>query len=78
MEKISHEDHDDTAWVCLCGNTPDSDGFATCNANGDEVEPTIGSGWDDLYVCNRCGRIVDQKDLSVVGRKRAQDADTGR
>ena len=75
MEKITYEGDDDTAWLCLCGNTPDSDGFATCNANGVEIEPTTGSGWDDLYVCNRCGRIVDQENLAVVGRKRTRGAD---
>ncbi|HEY0105105.1 MAG TPA: hypothetical protein VGB91_03405, partial [Rhizomicrobium sp.] len=60
---------DETAWVCLCGNTPDGDGFAACNADGLEIEPAVRSGWDGLYVCNRCGRIVDQKDLSVVAQK---------
>lgn len=78
MEHISHEDDDDTAWVCLCGNTPDSDGFATCNADGNEIEPTVGGGWTSLYVCNRCGRIVDQENLAVVGRKRMSDADASR
>ncbi|MEI9990137.1 MAG: hypothetical protein WDM86_08870 [Rhizomicrobium sp.] len=78
MEKITHEDEDEGAWVCICFNTPHTDGFATCNADGEEMEPDIGSDWNDLYVCNRCGRIIDQKDLSVVGHKRAQDADAGR
>lgn len=69
IEKISHEDHDETAWVCLCGNTPHTDGFATCNAKGEEMEPSAGSDWADLYVCNRCGRIINQTSLMVVGRK---------
>jgi hypothetical protein len=68
-EKISHEDHDVDAWVCLCGNTPPSDGFATCNEEGEDMEPTLGGGWTSLFVCNRCGRIVDQRTLSVVGRR---------
>jgi hypothetical protein len=78
MEKISHEDDDVTAWICLCGNTSSSDGFATCNAEGDEIEPTNESEWSDLYVCNDCGRIIDQKNLVVVGRKRMHDADAQR
>jgi hypothetical protein len=68
-EQISHEDDDVDAWVCLCGNTPPSDGFATCNADGDEIEPTLGGEWTSLYVCNRCDRIIDQDTLMVVGRK---------
>jgi len=80
MEIISHEDHDETAWVCLCGNTPHMDGFATCNEKGEEIEPVIGGGWTSLYVCNRCGRIIDQDNLQVVGRKPelgAQSAPSG-
>lgn len=69
LEQISHEDDDVDAWVCLCGNTPPSDGFTTCNADGDEIEPTVESGWTSLLVCNRCGRIIDQDTLMIVGRK---------
>ena len=72
MEKITHEEQDKTAWVCLCGNTPDSEGFAACNAKGTEIEPIRASGWDKLYVCNRCGRVIDQNDLTVVGQKHAR------
>lgn len=78
MEKISREDQDEDAWVCICGNNPDSDGFYPCNANGEEMEPDIGSDWDGLYVCSRCGRIIDEKDLSVVGHRKKQDADASR
>ena len=75
LEQISHEDNDVDAWVCLCGNTPPSDGFITCDADGNEVEPTINSGWTSLLVCNRCARIIDQNDLTVVGRRREDDAE---
>lgn len=71
IEQISHEDDDEDAWVCLCGNMPPTDGFATCNDHGDEIEPDIGSDWNDLYVCNRCGRIINSTNLMVVGRKTA-------
>ena len=46
------------AWVCICGNTPDSDGFFPCDAKGNEVEPV--EGWKELYVCANCGRIIHQ------------------
>lgn len=57
------------AWVCLCGNTPDSDGFFTCDENGAEVEPTEVEWKTGWYVCICCGRIIDPKTLKVVGRK---------
>ena len=33
---------------------------------GNEVEPV--AGWDNLYVCARCGRIINQDTLEVIGR----------
>ena len=64
---INHEAGNDEAWLCLCGNRPDSDGFFTCDGNGDEMEPALLSNWDGLYVCGRCGRIVQQTTLEIVG-----------
>jgi hypothetical protein len=54
------------AWVCVCGNTPDSDGFYPCDAKGDEMEPV--EGWDGLYVCADCGRIIHQETLAILGQ----------
>ena len=75
MEKITHEEGDEEAWACLCGNTPPFAGFYPCDQHGDELEPVIGSGWTGLYVCNGkekngsyCGRIIDQDTREVVGR----------
>ncbi len=68
-EYISHEKGSDESWICICGNRPDSDGFQPCNANGNEIEPLAGSDWDNLYVCCRCGRIIQEKTLEVIGRK---------
>jgi hypothetical protein len=68
MEHITAEQTDNDAWRCICGNTPASDGFFPCNQSGDEIEPTIAGGWTDLYVCARCGRIIKQTTLEVVGR----------
>jgi hypothetical protein len=64
---ITHERGNRDAWACLCGNQPDYDGFYTCDCRGDEVEPEEGK-WDDLYVCARCGRIIHQDTLEVVGQ----------
>jgi len=66
-EFITHEPGNNDAWTCICGNRPDSDGFYPCNSNGDEVEPVEGI-WDDLYVCARCGRILHQRTLEVIGQ----------
>jgi len=65
---ITHEDGSDENWVCICKNRPDSDGFFPCDENGNEIEPIIGSGWEALYVCGKCGRIINQFTLEVVGQ----------
>ena len=64
-ELITHEDGNDEAWICLCGNVPSGDGFYPCDEKGNETEPV--SGWQRLYVCFRCGRIIEQDSLRVVG-----------
>jgi 2'-5' RNA ligase len=69
VERITKNAPDGSDWVCVCGNTPYSDGFNSCDENGHEVEP-VEDLWDGkLYVCNSCGRIIDQKTLRVVGQK---------
>jgi hypothetical protein len=68
MEFIMTHKTDLDAWRCICGNTPVGNGFFPCDESGNEIEPTIGSGWTDLYVCARCGRIIKQGTLQVVGR----------
>ena len=73
-EFITHEAGNDEAWICICGNRPDSDGFQTCDDQGNEMEPLIGSRWNGLYVCGDCGRIIHQNTLEVVGRKRGATA----
>lgn len=65
---IHYEATDRDAWVCICGNTPVSDGFYACDAKGDEMSPDIGSDWQNLYVCLRCGRIIKGDTLEVVGQ----------
>jgi hypothetical protein len=67
-ELITHEDGNDEAWICLCGNRPSAEGFYPCDEKGNEMEPV--NGWKGLYVCSRCGRIIEQDSLRVVGRRR--------
>lgn len=52
-----HLHHDGQDIICPCGNTPRSDGFFPCDAEGNEIEPTINSGWDGLYACPVCQRL---------------------
>jgi len=66
-ERINHEANNNEAWICLCGNTPPDDGFYPCDNLGKEIEPD--KNWHELYVCNRCGRIIHQDSLEVVGRR---------
>jgi hypothetical protein len=66
-EHITHEAGNPEAWVCICDNRPDAAGFFPCDSNGNEMEPV--KGWLDLYVCDKCGRIIKQDTLEVVGRR---------
>ncbi len=66
MEYIKAEKADN--WVCLCGNEPSQDGFYPCDRRGNQVEPTVKDWTGIYYVCDRCGRIIDQRNLRVVGR----------
>jgi hypothetical protein len=65
-EYITHEKGNNEAWICPCGNMPTSDGFYPCNKNGKEMVPE--AGLDNLYVCARCGRIIDQGSLEILDR----------
>jgi len=65
-EYIATAAQDTDAWLCICGNRPDTDGFYPCDRKGNEMEPV--QGWEDLYVCARCGRIIKQESLEVVGQ----------
>lgn len=66
-EKITLENGSEDAWVCVCGNKPHQDGFYPCNEKGNEIEPLEGSDWNGLYVCRKCGRIIQQDTLEVIG-----------
>ncbi len=67
-EHIGHKKGDHDAWLCTCGNTPTGDGFYPCNTDGNEVEPSTEQWKMPLYVCARCGRIIHQETLKVMGQ----------
>lgn len=54
-------------WVCLCKNEVNIEGFQTCDQYGEILMATIGSGWEDLYRCARCGRIFNQLSHKLIG-----------
>jgi hypothetical protein len=54
-------------WKCLCGNLAEEDGFYPCNDVGKYVEPTAVEWTTNCYVCARCGRVINQDTLEVVG-----------
>jgi hypothetical protein len=65
-EHITHEKGNSDAWICICGNTPDGDGFYPIDAADREVEPTAEDWTTNQYYCNKCGRVIDQDSLEVV------------
>ena len=68
-EFITRDLRNEDAWKCICGNTPSDDGFYPCDKKGKQIEPTKESGWTNLYVCDSCGRIINQNNLEVVGQR---------
>jgi len=68
VQKDHEEGRFGDAWVCLCGNTSTSQGFYPCDDHGKQISPDVDGPWINLYVCDRCGRIINQDTLEVVGR----------
>lgn len=62
-ERIKTEPGVEDGWICVCGNTPADHGFYPCDPNGNEMEPLLDSDWTNLYVCSKCGRIINQSTL---------------
>lgn len=56
----------DGEWVCLCGNTAASEGFYPCDERGEMVEPTPEEWTTNWYICDRCGRMINQSTRDVV------------
>ncbi len=67
-ENIALENGDTDAWICICGNMPSDDGFYPCNSQGNRVEPTEKAWTTGLFVCDRCGRMINSITLAVEGR----------
>ena len=57
------------SWLCTCGNEPTMEGFFPCDETGRPVEPTYKEWTTGWYVCDSCGRIIDQETLHVVGHR---------
>ena len=51
-------------WICICQNTPDSDGFTPITADGILTDMGLES---ELYRCNSCGRVIQNDNGAVVG-----------
>jgi hypothetical protein len=64
-EFITHVEQDREAWVCVCGNMPCYNGFYACDEDGDLIEP--GNEWEYLYRCEYCGRVINDRNLQVIG-----------
>ena len=75
---ICHEPLNKYAWVCLCGNTPTAEGFYPCNGKGKPVEPTPEDWTTNLYVCERCGRMIDADSFEVVGVREGGETPSAR
>jgi hypothetical protein len=59
--------------LCLCGNDAPNYGFAMSDTTGevtfDPDSDGCAFGWDGThYVCNQCGRVIDQDTGRVVAR----------
>jgi len=65
-EKVTFTDPDYDGILCICGNTPNGNGFYPCDERGREIEPLAGV-WKDLYACDRCGRMINSELMEVVG-----------
>ena len=56
-------------FVCMCGNSPASDGFYTCLPSGKIVSPSVTDGnWDEEHIiCAGCNAIYNQNEMTQVG-----------
>ena len=50
-------------WTCFCGNQPCYEGFHPCNLKGAYLDTDV----SELYVCDRCGRIISDQTRRVLG-----------
>lgn len=56
---------------CICGNTPYDQGFHTVDENGEDKDDYSGEDWGTngrvFWLCDKCGRIINGRNLEVVG-----------
>ena len=68
------ENTDEGYWICICGNDPGYYGFFRCDFDGEpldiDLDPETEYEGSLLWVCDKCGRVVDHKTLSVVGYRK--------
>ena len=71
-KKFINAPHEDW-WVCDCGNQPDYDGFYSCKSDGVIVSPIENGDWNgNNFVCLRCGVIVNNYNLEIIGKASKQ------
>ena len=68
--KISYEIGRPDAWIYICGNTPEADGFDTCLPDGRRIYPE--GLWKDHYICNRCESVINQTTLELAWQRGKQ------
>jgi hypothetical protein len=73
VERVYGADGSHGDLLCICGNMANTDGFFPCDEHGNQMSPDIGSDWNNLYVCGKCGRIIDHDTLEVVGQNPQSD-----
>ena len=67
---ISHEIKNPDAWICICGNTPEADGFDTCLPDGRRIDPE--GPWQDHFLCNRCESVINQTTVELAWQRGKQ------
>jgi len=67
QEYIFHSGEDINAWICVCGNHAEREGFSSCDLDGNDMEVGLELSCKDFYRCNSCGRLIDQRSRKTVG-----------
>ena len=68
-ETITHTSQDSYDWICLCGNTWETQGFHECDSEGNALDDETVTGPDTLFFCCTCERILDAETLQVYGKR---------
>ena len=66
---VNVSEFDTNGFLCVCGNTPDSQGAYCCDSNGDYLED-YGDDWPGkLYRCGRCGIVFDEDTGKIIAQQ---------